>query len=50
MLNLEWFYTQDKGFYDFASIMGDLGDDVYESELVQTVLDLFWGQKQRKIV
>ena len=50
MLNLEWFYTQGKGFYDFASIMGDLGDDVYESELVQTILDLFWSEKQRKIV
>ena len=51
MMNLEWFYTQGKGFYDFASVMSDnLGDDVYKSELVRTILALFWDGKQWKIV
>ena len=42
MINIEWFHRDEKLLIDFASIVKDKPDDLYDTEFVRDTLDLYW--------
>ena len=39
MVNMDWFFREQKNFMDFARIMKNKPDDLYVSEFVTYTLD-----------
>ena len=50
MVNMDWFFREQKNFMDFARIMKNKPDDLYVSEFVTYTLDQFWPPLKRQII
>ena len=50
MLNLEWFYRDRKNFAAFSDMLQELPDEVYATEFIECLLDIFWADYQLQII
>ena len=49
-MSLEWLYRDRLNFISFCTMLENLPNPVYSSELVECLLDQYWKHEQCRIV
>ena len=50
MLAMDWFFNDRKNFVAFCQILKDMPSKVYDSELVKSLLHVYWDETQKEIL